>query len=479
MGYYRPWAFWRRMQYGGGVAVFFIALFTAFYYAYLFEPASCFDGIQNQGEEGVDCGGPCVRICTASVEPPRIEWVQAFEIGSGQYNAAAYVTNPNVTAGTPELSYTFLFYDERDQLIKERAGSTELPPNVTIPIFQGRIDSRSRTIGRTEIRIESADLWLPVVRGRDQFAVLQTELLGAETQPRLNANIQNRDPAATAERVDLVATIFDSLGNPLTSSATFVENLSPNETRSTFFTWPNPIARTIRACEVPSDIMIILDRSGSMAADGGDPPEPLESTKRAAETFAMQTGARDRLGYLSYATTPSDPIDQELTNSSNAVVEAISRTRLGTDGTQFTDMGAAFRAAEEELRSERSRDGVRKVMVFLTDGDVTRPVNPETGQRDIPYARQYALDNAQASKDAGTTIYTIGFGDFFLEIDGVLDRDVGLIEELASSPDKTFTAPTLSDLERVYTEIAEDICEDGPTRIEVIPVTGADFVPMR
>jgi hypothetical protein len=25
--------------------------------------ATCADGIQNQGEEGVDCGGPCRRIC--------------------------------------------------------------------------------------------------------------------------------------------------------------------------------------------------------------------------------------------------------------------------------------------------------------------------------------------------------------------------------------------------------------------------------
>ena len=101
MGYYRPWAFWRRVQYGGGVAVFFIALFTAVYYLYLFQPASCFDGIQNHGETGVDCGGPCVRICTASVASPEIEWVQAFENGSGQYNAVASVNHPNLTAGTP------------------------------------------------------------------------------------------------------------------------------------------------------------------------------------------------------------------------------------------------------------------------------------------------------------------------------------------------------------------------------------------
>ena len=29
---------------------------------------SCMDGIQNQGEGGVDCGGPCAMLCSSCME---------------------------------------------------------------------------------------------------------------------------------------------------------------------------------------------------------------------------------------------------------------------------------------------------------------------------------------------------------------------------------------------------------------------------
>lgn len=213
-----------------------------------------------------------------------------------------------------------------------------------------------------------------------------------------------------------------------------------------------------------------------MAADGGDPPEPLESTKQAAQQFVAQTRDRDQVGFLSYATTPSDPIDQVLASNKDRVQQAIAETAMGTDGIQYTDMGAAFTVAAEELRGPRARGDARKAIVFLTDGDVTRPVNPETGERDVEYASDFARQAAQQAKDAGVTIYTIGFGDFFREIENVLDRDIQLVEDLATDPDKSFIAPTIGELREVYSNIAEDICEDGPTRVDILPNSGSSFI---
>ena len=478
MGYYRPWAIWRRIQYGVLYSLILMFLTLGVYYGFIYAAPTCFDGRQSGDQTGIDCGGSCVRICAHEVNPPSVEWTQSFPVTDNQYNAVAYVRNRNPDAGTPEQRYTFRFYDAGGNLITERSGVTPLPPNSTFAIFEGRIDMLNREVARTEITLEPADLWLPVTHGMEQFRTGNLSLRGADERPRLDATLENT-LLDSVEEVAIVATIFDAAGNPLTASQTFVDRLVGRESRQVTFTWPEPIARTVRTCDVPSDIMMVLDRSGSMAADGGDPPEPLESTKRAAERFAGLAQPQDQVGYLSYATEPSDPIDQTLTRNISNVQEAIANTAIGTDGIQFTNMGAAFRAAAAELRGPRGRADARKVMVFLTDGDVTRPVNPETGQRDIAYARRYALDNAQAAKDLGITVYTIGFGDFFLEIEGVLDRDVDLIKELSSGPEYTFTAPSLAELDAVYAEIAEDICEDGPTRIDLLPVTGHNFVPLR
>jgi Mg-chelatase subunit ChlD len=466
------WAFWRRVQYavGGMMVIGFVIL--ASYAIFFIEPPTCFDGTQNGTERGVDCGGNCVRICASDVSALQVQWARSFRVTDGQYNAVAYISNTNQTAATPEVGYTFALYDESG-LITERRGTSIIPPNSVYPVFEPRIQTGSRIPTQTFITLDPPALWLPAQAGRGQLR----ELFGVDVQPRLEAVIEN-SALVEAKNVEVVATIFDSQGNAITSSRTFIDRFAPRAQENLVFTWPEPIARTIRSCEVPSDIVMVLDRSGSMAADGGNPPEPLESAKRSAQRFVEQLRPTDQVAFFSYATLPSSPIEQVLTNNKNQAITAISGTRMGEDGVQYTNMGEAFKVAFNELQSARHRDNARKVIVFLTDGDVTRPLNP-AGERDIEYAGQFARDNAALAKDNGVLVYTIGFGDFFNQGDGAIARDVQLIKDLASEERMYYEAPTVTDLQRVYQEIANDLCEDGVAVIDIVPKTDATFAPLQ
>lgn len=474
----RPWAFWRRVKYGTGFATFWSLIGTLVYFGFFYVPVNCFDNLQNGNEAGVDCDGSCVRICPFSVESPRVMWAESFKIIEGQYNAVAYIENKNSEAATPALAYTFRLL-KNEEVIAEKSGITILPPNSVYPIFEGRIlttDGKEPT--QTTIEIEPADMWLPASVGRDQFRTLDIELLSADARPKLKVKVENTE-LTDAHDVEVVATIFSQSGKPLTASQTSIDDFSARSTEEIVFTWPNSIAKTVRSCEVPSDIMLILDKSGSMAADGGDPPQPLENAKQAAKSFVGLVRDHDLLGYFSYATNPSSPIEQTLTSNHNFVSEAIQSTVMGEDGVQYTNMGAAFSTALEELIGSRHREDARKVIVFLTDGDVTRPVNPKTGKADREYAAQYALDMAKKAKEENITIYTIGFGDFFLDKDESIERDIELISNLSSGEGFYFEAPTVNELESVYKEIAAGLCEDGVSRIDVITKTKTNFAPLR
>ncbi len=478
MSKFRPWAFWRRVQYGGGFVGFWAIVGLGLYFMYFTVSPTCFDGIQNNDEQGVDCGGGCVRICAFTVTPPRVVWAESFQIVDGQYNVVAYIENLNRDAGTPELDYTFKLFD-RGSLIAERSGRTYLPPDSLHPIFEGRVlTTDGRVPTETVIELKPADMWLPATVERNQFRVVSHELLGVDSRPRFNVRIENT-ALERADNVEVVATIFDRSGRPLTASQTSIDNFIGRTERDITFTWPNSIAKSVRSCEVPSDVMIILDRSGSMAADGGNPPEPLESAKLAARQFVDLLRPTDRVGLVSYATTPSDPMEQTLTSDFTRVREAVMSVRMGTDGIQYTNAGEAFRVAQAELTSERHREDARKIIVFMTDGDVTRPVNPETGQADREYAANYARLAATAAKETNATIYTIGFGDFFATTSGAVARDIELIRDLASGPEFYFEAPTAADLARAYGEIATGICEEGPTRFDVLPKAPTTFAPLR
>jgi Mg-chelatase subunit ChlD len=474
----RWWAFWRRVQYGTLFCVFWIFVGVFVYYANFYTPATCFDSFQNGDERGVDCDGSCVRICAFSVTPPKIVWADSFRIIDGQYNAVAYVENSNPGAATPELRYSFKLLDQ-GAVIAERKGTTILPPNSVYPIFEGRIMTKDGRIPtETIIEIEPAEMWLPATVGRNQFKVNDFDLSSIDSRPRLTAQVENVE-LTDADDIEVVATIFNSAGKPLTASQTLVDNFAARSVREVVFTWPNSIARTVRSCEVPSDIVLVLDRSGSMAADGGDPVEPLSSAKLAAGNFVDQVKKNARLGFVSYATTPSLPMEQSLTADTAAVKSAILGVTMGKDGVQYTNMGDAFKVALEELKSVRHREDARKVIIFMTDGDVTRPVNPETGEADREYAANYAKEMAAAAKSAEATIYTIGFGSFLAGGASEVARDTELIKSLATSPEHYFEAPTTAELAKVYSEIADGICEEGPTRVEIITKTATNFAPLR
>ena len=215
-------------------------------------------------------------------------------------------------------------------------------------------------------------------------------------------------------------------------------------------------------CPVSTDILLVIDRSASMADDSycqENPAldkaqceangftwkvEPMDSVKTAAKYFVdILDDNKDQVGVVSFATTAS--LDQNLTSNFTAVKTAIdSMTPYG-----WTNIGQGLDLAREELDNNR-RNEAFPVIILLTDGipnvDENGNVNDENG------GFAYALSAAQAAKDSGYTIFTIGLGS---------STNPDLLKQLASSPDNYFSAPSVADLSKIYNQIAFDICEYG------------------
>ncbi|MEM9337078.1 MAG: vWA domain-containing protein [Patescibacteria group bacterium] len=459
MSTFRYWAFYRRLQYGVGYGTIVFLLLVFGYYNFIYVAPSCFDGQQSSGETGVDCGGVCVRICTVDVIQPSIQWAEHFRIVDGQYNALAYVENRNDVASTPALDYTFRFFDAGGEVVTERSGTTILPPDSVYPIFEGRIFTGEQVIARTEIILEPAELWLPATVGRDQFVSSAINLIGADIRPRLNAQVENTE-LTEAQDVEIVATIFDRSGQPLTASQTFVDIFAPETREQVVFTWPEPIAKTLRSCEVPTDAVIAIDLSGSMNNDGGDPPEPITSVLQAASSFAQQFRSQDQLSVVTFATEAFTNL--QLTNRANDVVGVIRALTISPqEETGSTNTGAAFEFARQELASNRHSTDARKVLVLLTDGLATAP---------DPDPEAFALTKAEQVKSEQIDVYTIGLGS---------EVNMDFLRAVADQPSQAFNALETGDLEQIYSNITSAICEEGPARIDIIPKTDANFAELR
>ncbi len=448
------WDTKRKLQYFSIIVVFILLFIVAPFYFFIYTPPTCFDGTKNGGESGVDCGGDCRLICPAEALQPILRWdPRIFEVSPGVFSVLSYIENPNVTAEVRLAPYTFKIYDRDGALIAERKGETFIPRGKTFAVFDGNF-SLDKEPFRATFEFGSL-IWTRVVDPDPEIEVANKALMDEETMPRVEATIVNREQDRIYN-IDLTAIIFDGAGNAIASSRTFVEQLERGERANVFFTWPRPFETTSKVCESPVDVALAIDRSGSMLFQGNNPPQPLTDVKNSAIAFVNQLGANDQGALVSFATSASNPIDYTLSNNFDALKKAISDIQVLSSGVQNTNIADGVLRAKEELVSSRSRNSADKIMIVLTDGVATHP--QRSGEPNYPEIS--ALEFAKEAKDLGVRIFTIGLGS---------DLNIEFLKNLASSSEDSYLAPSTRDLNRIYTNIATEICQERPAVIEIIP----------
>lgn len=457
----RPWAIWRRSIYVSITLALVGFLGVSIYFAHFYTPANCFDGVRNGSETGVDCGGSCIRICAADVFPPKVLWVNSFKITDGQYNSVAYIENQNQFAGSAEVEYTITLKNG-ERTVAERTGTTVLPPNSVYPIFEGRIfTENAEPITDTLIRIEPPEIWQPATLGAEQFRTRDIQLSNADVRPRLDVVLENT-AIDTVNDVEVVATIFNAEGTPVTASQTVIDRFFGETTEDIVFTWPGSIAKTVKSCVVPTDVALVIDLSGSMNNDGENPPQPLTDALEAASSFASNLGDRDKLSLITFASDAE--LVSPLTTALQSVSEQImSLTIAPTEETGFTNTVAALQLAGDELNSNNHNPDARRVLILLTDG---LPTDPDDEREIVEETEQFA----ETLNASGIDIYTIGLGTNVAS---------DFIRNVASDFEQANFAPNSSDLEQIYANITDSLCERGPTRIDVIAKTKTNFTPIR
>lgn len=217
---------------------------------WFYEPSTCFDGLQNQGETAVDRGGPCQLLDERRLIPHALLWTRSLPSRPGFYNAVAYIENPNPRAAVRSVPYRFRLYDTDNVLVAEREGESGILPGAITPIFEGSIETRNRTVARTFFEFTGPLVW---ERSRSEAAfitVSNTQLSPQEA--RVTAEARNRSVSDMFD-VAFVAVLFDTRGNAIATSRTIVPVLPAGETEQLTFTWTEPfgIAQVARIDVLP------------------------------------------------------------------------------------------------------------------------------------------------------------------------------------------------------------------------------------
>lgn len=203
---------------------------------------------------------------------------------------------------------------------------------------------------------------------------------------------------------------------------------------------------------IATDTLLLIDNSQSMSGKA-------TSTDTRSKIEAARTGARDfvntftpdsgtLLGLVKFGSTENSmvpPVVKQLSSDYAGLKTAIANLQI--DSRAGTCMECAIVNASNELTA-RSRSGVKKAFVFLTDGralsTIDRPFNTNPGSE---LSEQAALTAAQSAYNQHKmTIYTIGLG-----------RNVNntFLQQLASMTGGKYYFPASAEnLSAIYHEIA-------------------------
>lgn len=246
------WATKRQLSF---LMIFLVIIFILgflFIYPYFNKAPTCTDNKQNGNETGVDCGGSCILACSFEVEDVSVLWSRVFKIYSGRYNAVAYIENHNEDTAAYRIKYKFRFADKDNIYLGQREGETFIPPSRKFAIFEPAIDFANSEPVYVNFEFTEMPVWIQVNKEKvNQLKIFSSDiqLRDESSSPRLSAQVKNYSLFRIPE-ISFVVILYDALGNAISVSKTYLDEMKAEESAVINFTWPEPFDRPIVAKEI-------------------------------------------------------------------------------------------------------------------------------------------------------------------------------------------------------------------------------------
>jgi len=234
------WAGRRRLTIALIVGAIIVAFLAVVFISIFYKTPSCTDGIQNQSESGVDCGGPCAYLCTAQVQAPVVLFTKVLDNGSGRTDVIAMVQNKNANAAAKNVPYRVTLYSNKQVFIQQLNGTVDLPPNASVPVYITGVESGNQKVASAFLEIDaSAPQWFTVaVDPRIVPTILNATRSGSANSPRVDAVIVNPSTVAMAN-VKLIALVKNIRAGVIAVSQTVVPVVPAQGQSAAMFTWSN------------------------------------------------------------------------------------------------------------------------------------------------------------------------------------------------------------------------------------------------
>jgi hypothetical protein len=246
----------RRMKqvvYGILYLAIFAGIVTGIYVSLLKPPASCFDGIQNEGEQGVDCGGPCAKVCIpSSIQPiSALGPVNVFTPVPEHVTLLVQIENSNSDFAASSFDYTVTLYGaDGSSTVATFDGTSFAYADETKYLILPN-EPIAAAVSRADIAVSDIQ-WVPAAQIGfvPQFAFTNiTSAASANGYAAVSGNITDRD-VSSFQNIIIVAIFKNAAGTPIGASQTELDSLAPGGTQSFSISYPLLPDENISATEL-------------------------------------------------------------------------------------------------------------------------------------------------------------------------------------------------------------------------------------
>ena len=232
----QDWAKKRRHMIETILTLVGVAIIAVVVIAVTYKAPSCSDQKQNQGETGIDCGGPCPYLCSVNETAPQVTFVRAVSPQPGRIDVIAYIENANADASVQNAKYTIELYNANEQVVAVKTGLINLPPASTVPLYISNFYNGRQRITSAFLSFDSTTvLWTRNTNRLQLPTPSNIQIIDGAT-PKITASISN-PTAFPLYNETVVATVFDAKNNAIAASQTVIPLLSSQGTSQIFFTW--------------------------------------------------------------------------------------------------------------------------------------------------------------------------------------------------------------------------------------------------
>ncbi len=231
------WAQQRRLIYGSSVTIVILGVAAVIGYLSFYKAPTCFDGLKNGDELGIDCGGSCVKMCASSFIQPRVLWTRFEQISPGILNVASMIENLNVSGEAFRAPYHLKLYDNQGILITEYDDTFTIPPGRNTLAFRGDIDIGSRIPATAQFTFTGIPDWHRRDDPLAYLVVIDKQYSEDNAGSYLTVKLNNTSVRGLG-KISVYAILYDKSGNAIGFSRTVMDGIAAGGTAVAPFTWP-------------------------------------------------------------------------------------------------------------------------------------------------------------------------------------------------------------------------------------------------